>query len=262
MGAVKNSDIIAHAENAATEYENAKNKENKLLAEYLDEIEANLPGGSKNTGGSGVLTDGPVTNTYGEDWTYAYIYNGTSWEGPKEKANGDTAEGQIVAKFYKQTYQVDPETVYYKTLSLDPINDYAYKLAIEGTGSMGNFGNMGVNPPQGYAWQENYINALLGMPYELLLTPNITEITLCGDTTGITDIGNYAFMGAVSLKNVVVANTVESIGESAFSGCSKLETISMSRETKTIGVSAFDSCVSIKSIALPGSLTNRGKYAF
>ena len=47
IGAIKNSKIISHSQNAADGWKKAQGNENKLLVDYLDEIESNLPESSK-----------------------------------------------------------------------------------------------------------------------------------------------------------------------------------------------------------------------
>ena len=47
IGTVKNSRIISHSQNASTKWEKAQENENKMLTDYLDKIESNLPEDSK-----------------------------------------------------------------------------------------------------------------------------------------------------------------------------------------------------------------------
>ena len=61
IGAIKNSKIISHSQNAANKWKEEQENENELLEGYLGKIESSLPGGeSGGSGGSGSETVMPV----------------------------------------------------------------------------------------------------------------------------------------------------------------------------------------------------------
>ncbi len=72
--------------------------------------------------------------------------------------------------------------------------------------------------------------------------------TLDGYT--VTAIGDNAFSGNNSIKNLTIAATVESIGEAAFSGCA-LESVSIPSSVMSIGGEAFAGCSQLVDIDLP-----------
>ncbi len=58
----------------------------------------------------------------------------------------------------------------------------------------------------------------------------------------------------LSLKTVVIPDTVTSIGSSAFSMCTKLSKVTLGKNVKVISPTAFYSCSSLKTIKLPDKL--------
>ena len=66
----------------------------------------------------------------------------------------------------------------------------------------------------------------------------------------ITNIPDYAFMDAKSLKNIVIPNSVTTIGDYAFSGCAALETLTIPYSVLSIGNYAFENCVSLANFTL------------
>lgn len=103
--------------------------------------------------------------------------------------------------------------------------------------------------------------------------------------TGVTTIGDYAFMGCTNLANIAIPNSVTvisnrafygcsnltnitipssvtTIGECAFYGCSNLASVALSTGVKTIGNSAFSGCTSLSSITIPSSVISIGTDVF
>ena len=75
-------------------------------------------------------------------------------------------------------------------------------------------------------------------------------------------IDEYAFYNCISLKRIVLPNTITTIGEYAFSGCSSLEEIIIPNSVSKIGWFAFDGCKSLRSIILPESINVIDNYTF
>ena len=78
----------------------------------------------------------------------------------------------------------------------------------------------------------------------------------------VTSIGDYAFAGCESLKEINIPNSITSIGNEAFSYCKSIEKITIPNSVTSIGKSAFSSCVSLKEITIPNSVTSIGDKAF
>lgn len=58
----------------------------------------------------------------------------------------------------------------------------------------------------------------------------------------LTEIGNYAFSGAVRLKDVTIPSGVVKIGENAFDSCLSLSNIMLPKSLIEVGEDAFQSC--------------------
>ena len=75
--------------------------------------------------------------------------------------------------------------------------------------------------------------------------------------------GNFAiFQDNLSLKKVVIPDTVEYIRSEVFSGCESLEEVIFHGGVLEIGRSAFEDCVSLKSIQIPDSVISIDSNAF
>ena len=73
-------------------------------------------------------------------------------------------------------------------------------------------------------------------------------------TVRIGEIGDRAFKDCVSLKEIVMPDTVHWIGESAFEGCTGLESVILNESLKNIFENTFLNCSSLKSVQLPEKL--------
>lgn len=104
-------------------------------------------------------------------------------------------------------------------------------LTITGTGPMANYG---------------YGEAL----------PWGTSITSVVISSGVTNVGDYAFQGCASLTSVTIPGTVHNIGDGAFYGCKKISSITLpTSNLYSIGKYAFNGCSVLTSITLPDSIT-------
>lgn len=75
-------------------------------------------------------------------------------------------------------------------------------------------------------------------------------------------IGNNAFKGCATLKNITLSNAVRSIGSEAFSGCSSLRDIYLPEGLTTIGDRAFYECRGFDILTIPSTITSFGEYVF
>ena len=80
--------------------------------------------------------------------------------------------------------------------------------------------------------------------------------------TGVTSIGEHAFVNCTGLTSITIPNSVTSIGTSAFNGCSDLSSITIPNSVTSIDYAAFRYCRSLNSISIPNSVTSIGVYAF
>jgi hypothetical protein len=81
-------------------------------------------------------------------------------------------------------------------------------------------------------------------------------------SNGITDIGNEAFDGCVSLASVTLPDSVTNIGNGAFENCTGLTNVLMGNSVTNIGNDAFNGCASLTNVTLPGNLASIGDGAF
>ena len=78
----------------------------------------------------------------------------------------------------------------------------------------------------------------------------------------VTTIGNSAFYGCESLKEITIPNGVTAIGSSVFCGCESLRKITIPESVTTIGSYAFFECESLEKITIPNGVTTIGSFAF
>ena len=226
---------------------------------------------SNNNYTVGQATRVPVVNPYDEDaWDLAYVCNG-SWSNTAITA-GNTATGNIVAKFYKNGEKITPSDIVVGENTFEFPEGDAYTLVIEGTGDMGALSKTFLVPNNnpasevGFiekevrcAWQNQLDQYFDGETEENPITPYITKVIVC---EGITNISQKAFRYATSLTEIAIPASVGNIGNSAFSDCSNLTTITIPTTVTSIGASAFRGCTSLTEIAIPTSVTSIGGGVF
>ena len=77
-----------------------------------------------------------------------------------------------------------------------------------------------------------------------------SKVLINGTPHTVTSIGNYAFDGCSSLKNITIPDSVTSIGGSAFYGCSSLTSITIPNSVTSIALSAFISCTNLTNVTI------------
>ncbi len=80
--------------------------------------------------------------------------------------------------------------------------------------------------------------------------------------SSVTEIGEYAFQNARSLKSVIFNKKIKRIGKSAFDDCKNLESIDFDQSLQEIGKWCFHGCDKISHIRVVQNLEKIGKYAF
>lgn len=81
-------------------------------------------------------------------------------------------------------------------------------------------------------------------------------------TSGVTNIGAFAFDGCVSFENVMIPVGVDSIGEGAFCGCESLENLTIPDSVTSIGDRAFQCCHLLERVRIPEGVKRIGEDAF
>ncbi len=92
-----------------------------------------------------------------------------------------------------------------------------------------------------------------------LYCSSLTSVTI---PNSVTSIGSSAFSECTSLTDVTIPGSVTSIGSSAFSECINLTSVTLGEGLTSIGSSAFYCCTSLTSITIPYGVTTIGMYAF
>ena len=88
---------------------------------------------------------------------------------------------------------------------------------------------------------------------------SITSVKLNGN---ITHIGELAFNGCQSLREISLPDSVTSIGYNAFSGCKALTGVQLPDGIVSIEHSTFSGCAALERITLPDTVTSVGSDAF
>lgn len=98
-------------------------------------------------------------------------------------------------------------------------------------------------------------------PYAFAECPELVKVTL---PNGLTEIRASAFAGCAKLETVELGTdpALTTIGERAFWGCSSLRELALPSSLKSIGNAAFWGCTSLQSVTLPDSVTSIGTLAY
>ena len=79
---------------------------------------------------------------------------------------------------------------------------------------------------------------------------------------GILYIGEYAFLSCVSLKTVIIPNSVKFMLKGAFKDCINLTDIKLSESLNEICDNMFEGCTNLKTIIIPNSVSILHPYIF
>lgn len=139
-------------------------------------------------------------------------------------------------------------------------------LTISGKGKMTNYtyGCIGVTPApwDDYRDQIKTVKIKSGVTsignYAFIETKNLTSVTIA---SSVKTIGTSAFQWCAKLKTVKLSG-VTKIGDAAFRECTKLKTVTLGNKLKTVGNMAFYKCTALKSITIPKKVTKLGSSAF
>ncbi|MBP3299645.1 MAG: leucine-rich repeat domain-containing protein [Muribaculaceae bacterium] len=77
----------------------------------------------------------------------------------------------------------------------------------------------------------------------------------------LTEIGEFAFSGCRTLKNITLGNKLIALQEEAFSSTS-ITSLALPESLEILGIRAFNDCRSLKEIVVPGKVTDVGNYCF
>ena len=80
--------------------------------------------------------------------------------------------------------------------------------------------------------------------------------------TNIDEIGDYAFMGCKTLKEVILPSSIKEIGYYAFYGCDNLSDFDVPTNVENIGSSAFYGCHNLAKIKIPEGVTCIREFTF
>ncbi|MDE5868939.1 MAG: leucine-rich repeat domain-containing protein [Muribaculaceae bacterium] len=82
---------------------------------------------------------------------------------------------------------------------------------------------------------------------------DISEVRFAAGS-GIISIGDYAFLGCVNLKRIILPSSLVSLGEGCFRECESLEEITLPRNMKKLPKYLFYFCDRLRKVTLPARL--------
>ena len=88
---------------------------------------------------------------------------------------------------------------------------------------------------------------------------SLKDITL---NENLNIINDKTFSNCKSLTNINLGDNIEKISDYAFDSCESLTNITLPNNLNTIGIGAFKNCKSLKDISLPSSINTIDDYAF
>lgn len=93
---------------------------------------------------------------------------------------------------------------------------------------------------------------------------NVSALSIPSELDGyrVVGIGSGVFKDNLSLRIVVIPDTVTEIKANAFSGCINLENVTLSKKLENLNYGAFYGCYSLRSIEIPKSLEKSGNALY
>ena len=157
-----------------------------------------------------------------------------------------TANDNVVAKLYN-----------------DPDNEGYYTLVISGEGRMKDYSFYSA------PWYSAYRNLIKNVNIETGVTSIgdtaflwCTELTSIEIPDGVTSIGDHAFEYCGSLTRIKIPDSIASLGKRAFYECCSLTSIKKLENIPSIKEETFAYCKNITDIKIPESVTSIGTSAF
>ncbi len=84
-----------------------------------------------------------------------------------------------------------------------------------------------------------------------------------GEMTDYTAVGESSpWEDSAAIHSVVIEDGVTNVGDWAFIGCTNLASVTIPKNVTRIGEYSFDRCTSLEGLDIPGGVTSIGKYAF
>ena len=137
-------------------------------------------------------------------------------------------------------------------------------LTISGTGAMNDF-PAGYSQVPWYKYRDHFTKAQVQSGVTtvgenaFVWMDQMTEVTL-PDT--LTSIGDYAFRWCGSLEGITIPAGVTYIGKDAFAKCDSMTYASLPEGVTTIGSGAFESTEMLTDVSIPSTVTEIGTGAF
>ena len=137
-----------------------------------------------------------------------------------------------------------------------------YRLIIEGSGAMKDYGSISAVP--WYSYRATITSASIGEGVTTVGSDSFWECVSLIKVElpdSLTSIGDLAFRDCNLLESITIPDNVTSIGHYAFYNTSSLEKIEWSANLESIGIYAFY-CTGLKELVTNDKLTTIGEYAF
>ena len=191
------------------------------------------------------------------DWEFAYTYDQDEqrWSEKLFATSNPQLDEEIVVKFYNLGgADIVPPSFKFNEIPFSFNPGKAYKMVIEGKGDMGAvMTTNGSDMAGANAWQLDTLAFIESVPD---VVPEIAYVIEAIIDEGITNIGEYVFCGASSLKKITISESVQSIGDGAFMFSKSLTNIPMPEGVINIGKNTFDRCENLTNITIPKGITN------
>ena len=114
--------------------------------------------------------------------------------------------------------------------------------------------NMSIGPFWGCTLLKNVVfeDGMTTVPNGMLIDASAVETLMLPNT--VTEIGNDAFNGCASLKQLPNMSSVTKINYQAFKNCTSLKSIDLSDTITVIGIQSFSGCNGLEQVKLPKNL--------